>query len=61
MLYGVFGGSWSTGAPFRGRAGYRSTMRAGRAQSNIGFRIVLELEAKTPPLRVLDPIGEEAR
>jgi formylglycine-generating enzyme required for sulfatase activity len=60
MLYGVFGGSWSTGTPFRGKAGYRNAMRAGRAQPNIGFRIVLDLEAKTTP-RVLDPIGDEAR
>ncbi len=58
--YGVFGGSWSTGAPHRGKWGYRGALRPGRAQANTGFRIVLDLQANAAP-RVLDPISPEER
>ena len=60
IRYGVFGGSWSTGLVRRGKQDYHAGVRPGRAQANIGFRIVLDLDVKGTP-RVLDPIGAEEK
>ena len=60
MRYGVRGGSWSTGSVLKVRFESLTYARPSRALANTGFRVVLDLDAKSTP-HVLDPIGTEER
>jgi serine/threonine protein kinase len=47
ILYGLRGGSWSTGNPRQARPDYHYGIHPGRAHANSGFRILLDLAMKT--------------
>ena len=47
VLYGLRGGSWSTGNARQARPDFHFGIHPGRAQANSGFRIVLDVAMKT--------------
>ena len=46
ILYGLRGGSWTTGNARQARPDFHFGIHPGRAQANSGFRIVLDLAMK---------------